>query len=103
MSSTFRFKMQIYSPRGGGKDLYHFKKTKRGWEFENYRCKGEVDKGGNRLFYKALVTESLSYPTHLEEYLSNVWEKVEVLNKEQVQNIFDEISEWVLASNNDLH
>jgi len=103
LSSTSRFKMQIYSPQWGDKDLYHFKKTKRGWDFENYRCKGEVDKGGNPLFYKALATESLSYPNYLEEILSNVWGKVEVLNKEQVQNIFDEISEWVSASKNDLN
>jgi len=103
LSSASRFKMRIYSPRWGLKDLYHFKKTKGGWKFENYRCKGEVDKGGNPLFYKALITESISYPDHLEVYISSAWENVNRLNKEQVQNIFDELSEWISASENNLH
>ncbi|MFE4123231.1 hypothetical protein [Priestia sp. YIM B13486] len=103
MSSGSRFKMQIYSPLLGYKDLYHFKKTKDGWTFENYRCKGEVDKGGNPLFYKALITESISCPDHLGIYISSAWENVDTLNKEQVQNIFDELSEWIAASGNNLH
>jgi len=103
LSSASRFKMQIYSPLLGYKELYHFQKTKDGWKFENYRCKGEVDKGGNPLFYKALITESTSYPDHLEIYISSAWENVDSLNKEQVQNIFDELSEWISASENNLH
>ncbi|MFL0574618.1 hypothetical protein ACH0BK_26900 [Priestia megaterium] len=103
MSSASRFKMQIYSPRWGHKDLYHFIKTKSGWKFENYRCKGEVDKGGNPLFYKALASDSISYPDHLEGYMSIAWENVDGLNKKQVQIIFDELSEWVSASENDLN
>ena len=103
MRSASRFKMQIYSPQGGLKDLYQFKKTKEGWTFENYRYKGEVDKGGNPLFYKALITESISCPDHLEIYISSAWEHVGTLNKEQVQNIFDELSEWIVASGNNLH
>jgi hypothetical protein len=95
--------MQIYSPLWGYKDLYHFKKTKDGWKFENYRCKGEVDKGGNPLFYKALTSESIFYPDYLEGYISSAWEKVDALNKEQVQNIFDEVSECVSASENDFN
>ena len=95
--------MQIYSPLLGYKDLYHFKKTKDGWKFENYRCKGEVDKGGNPLFYKALINESISYPDHLEIYISSAWENVNTLNKEQVQNIFDELSKWVSASEHDIN
>ncbi|MCM3308790.1 MULTISPECIES: hypothetical protein [Priestia] len=102
MSSASRFKMRIYSPQGGLKDLYHFKKTKEGWTFENYRYKGEVDKGGNPLFYKALLTESISYPNYLETYISSAWENVNTLNKEQVQNIFDELSKWVSVSEHDL-
>ena len=70
MSSASRFKMRIYSPQWGLKDLYHFKKTKDGWTFENYRYKGQVDKGGNPLFYKALITESISYPNLLDIYFS---------------------------------
>ncbi|WP_280166688.1 hypothetical protein [Priestia aryabhattai] len=103
MSSASRFKMRIYSPECGLKDLYHLKKTKEGWEFENYRCKGEVDKGGNPLFYKALLTESISYPDYLETYISSTWENVDTLNKEQVQNIFDELSEWISDSENNGH
>ncbi|MES5263093.1 hypothetical protein ABEW33_28845 [Priestia megaterium] len=103
MSSASRFKMQIYSPLLGYKDLYHFKKTKDGWKFENYRCKGEVDKGGNPLFYKALITESISCPDHLEIYISSAWENADMLNKEQVQKIFDELSEWIAANGNNLH
>ncbi|WP_251034334.1 hypothetical protein [Priestia megaterium] len=103
MSSASRFKMRIYSPRWEHRDLYHFKKTRGGWEFENYRCKGEVDKGGNPLFYKALASDSISYPDHLEVYISSTWEKVDTLNKVQVQNIFDELSEWISASENNLH
>jgi hypothetical protein len=95
--------MRIYSPRCGLKDLYHLKKTKGGWKFENYRCKGEVDKGGNPLFYKALITESISYPDYLETYISSVWENVNTLNKKQVQNIFDELSEWISDSENNFH
>ncbi|MBT2258772.1 hypothetical protein J7E51_28330 [Priestia megaterium] len=95
--------MRIYSPRWEHRDLYHFKKTRGGWEFENYRCKGEVDKGGNPLFYKALASDSISYPDHLEVYISSTWEKVDTLNKVQVQNIFDELSEWISASENNLH
>jgi len=98
--SASRFKMQIYSPLWGYKDLYHFKKTKEGWTFENYRYKGEVDKGGNPLFYRALITESISCPDHLEAYISSAWENVNTLNKEQMQNIFDELSEWISASKN---
>jgi len=101
--SASRFKMRIYSPRCGLKDLYHLKKTKGGWKFENYRCKGEVDKGGNPLFYKALITESISYPDYLETYISSVWENVNTLNKKQVQNIFDELSEWISDSENNFH
>ncbi|MGR6341566.1 hypothetical protein ACU5CE_27775 [Priestia megaterium] len=103
MSSASRFKMQIYSPLLGYKDLYHFKKTKDGWKFENYRCKGEVDKGGNPLFYKALSSDSISYPDYLEGYISIVWEKTETLNKEQVQNIFDRLSQSISANENNLH
>ncbi|MDR4232732.1 hypothetical protein H8R29_18885 [Priestia megaterium] len=90
--------MQIYSPLSGYKDLYHFKKTKEGWTFENYRYKGEVDKGGNPLFYRSLITESISCPDHLEVYISSAWENVDTLNKEQMQNIFDELSEWISDS-----
>ncbi|MED4256558.1 hypothetical protein P4689_28790 [Priestia megaterium] len=103
MSSASRFKMQIYSPRWGQNDLYQFIKTKGGWKFENYRCKGEVDKGGNPLFYKALASDSISYPDYLEDYMSIAWENVDGLNKKQVQIIFDELSEWVSASENDLN
>ncbi|MCJ7992790.1 hypothetical protein MUB15_32455 [Priestia sp. OVS21] len=103
MSSASRFKMQIYSPRWGKNDLYQFIKTKDGWKFENYRCKGEVDRGGNPLFYKALASESISYPGYLEGYISIAWENVDTLNKEQVQNIFDELSEWISASENNLY
>ena len=103
MSSASRFKMQIYSPQWGHKDLYHFIKTKDGWKFENYRYKGEVDKGGNPLFYKALASESISYPNYLEGYISIAWEKVDALNKEQVQIILDGLSEWVSASENNLN
>jgi len=95
--------MRIYSPRWRHKDLYHFKKRKGGWDFENYRCKGKVDKGGKPLFYTALISESISYPDYLEGYISIAWEKVDTLNKEQVQNIFDELSEWISASENNLH
>ncbi|MBM6602429.1 hypothetical protein JTF24_28795 [Priestia megaterium] len=95
--------MRIYSPRWGGNDLYLFIKTKDGWKFENYRCKGEVDRGGNPLFYKALASESISYPAYLEGYMSIAWEKVDALNKEQVQNIFDRLSKWIAASENDLN
>ncbi|MHC5530729.1 hypothetical protein [Priestia megaterium] len=103
MSSASRFKMQIYSPRWGKNDLYQFIRTKDGWKFENYRCKGEVDRGGNPLFYKALASESISYPGYLEGYISIAWENVDTLNKEQVQNIFDELSEWISASENNLY
>jgi hypothetical protein len=95
--------MQIYSPRWGQNDLYQFIKTKDGWKFENYRCKGEVDKGGNPLFYKALASDSISCPDYLEGYMSIAWENVDALNKKQVQIIFDELSEWVSASENDLN
>ncbi len=90
--------MQIYSPLSGYKDLYHLKKTKEGWTFENYRYKGEVDKGGNPLFYRSLITEAISCPDNLEVYISSAWENVETLNKEQMQNIFDELSEWISDS-----
>ncbi|MGG1369530.1 hypothetical protein ABE322_27650 [Priestia megaterium] len=103
MGSASRFKMQIYSPRWGHKDLYHFKKTKDGWKFENYRCKGEVDRGGNPLFYKALSSDSISYPDYLEGYISIVWEKADTLNKKQVQNIFDGLSQSISANENNLH
>ncbi|MDQ0808074.1 MULTISPECIES: hypothetical protein [Priestia] len=103
MSSASRFKMQIYSPRWGQNDLYQFIKTKDGWKFENYRCKGEVDKGGNPLFYKALASDSISYPDYLDVYISSAWENVDALNKKQVQIIFDGLSEWVSASENDLN
>ncbi|WP_240702702.1 hypothetical protein [Priestia megaterium] len=103
MSSASRFKMRIYSPQGRLKDLYQFKKTKEGWTFENYRYKGEVDKGGNPLFYKALLTESISYPNYLETYISSAWENVNTLNKEQVQDIFNELSKWISASEHDLN
>ncbi|MEK4721282.1 hypothetical protein NST66_27660 [Priestia sp. FSL W8-0524] len=103
MNSASRFKMQIYSPIWGQNDLYQFIKTKDGWKFENYRCKGEVDRGGNPLFYKALTSESISYPDYVEGYISIAWENVDTLNKEQVQNIFDELSEWISASENNLY
>lgn len=95
--------MRIYSPRWGHEDLYHFIKTKEGWKFENYRCKGEVDRGGSPLFYKTLVSESIYYPHDLESYISMIWDKVEILNKEQVQYIFDELSEWLSTSEKDFH
>ncbi|MFP7737262.1 hypothetical protein ACLHDF_28960 [Priestia aryabhattai] len=103
MSSASRFKMQIYSPRWGHNDLYQFIKTKDGWKFENYRCKGEVDRGGNPLFYKALASESISSPDYLEDYISITWENVDKLSKKQVQIVFDELSKWVSASRNDLN
>jgi len=103
LNNTSRFKMRIYSPRWGENDLYQFIKTKDGWKFENYRCKGEVDRDGNPLFYKALAFESISYPAYLEDYISIAWEKIDALNKEQVQIIFDRLSEWVSASENDLN
>ncbi|MFB4321290.1 hypothetical protein RB298_02975, partial [Priestia sp. BR_2] len=100
LSSASRFKMQIYSPKWGQNDLYQFIKTKNGWNFENYRCKGEVDRGGKPLFYKALASESISYSDYLEAYISTAWEKVDTLNKEQAQIIFDRLSEWVSANEN---
>ncbi|MDF2010575.1 hypothetical protein [Priestia megaterium] len=54
------------------------------------------------MFYKALLTESISYPNYLETYISSAWENVNTLNKEQVQNIFDELSKWVSVSEHDL-
>ncbi|MGG2089096.1 hypothetical protein ABFY59_19145 [Priestia aryabhattai] len=84
MSSASRFKMRIYSPQWGHKDLYQFKKTKP-------------------LFYKALLTESISYPNYLKTYISSAWENVNTLNKEQVQNIFDELSKWISASEHDIN
>ncbi|MCJ7983439.1 hypothetical protein MUB16_02930 [Priestia sp. OVL9] len=92
-----------FTALGGDLRTFIILKNRRGWTFENYRCKGEVDKGGNPLFYKSLITESISYPDHLEVYISNAWENVNTLNKEQVQNIFDELSEWISASENNLH
>jgi len=103
LSSASRFKMQIYSPRWGKNDLYQFIKTKDGWKFENYRCKGEVDRGGNPLFYKALASESISYPGYLEGYISTAWKNVDTLNKEQVQNIFDGLSQSISANESNLH
>ena len=85
-----------------GLRTFIIKKTKGDWEFENYRCKGEVDKDGNLLFYKALITESISYPDYLETYISSVWGNVNTLNEEQVQNIFNELSEWISDSENNL-
>ncbi len=32
-----------------------------------------------------------------------IWDKVEILNKEQVQYIFDELSEWLSTSEKDFH
>jgi hypothetical protein len=103
LSSASRFKMQIYSPIWGQNDLYQFIKTKDGWKFENYRCKGEVDRVGNPLFYKALASESISYPDYLEGCISIAWENVDTLNKEQVQNIFDRLSQSISANENNLH
>jgi hypothetical protein len=95
--------MQVYSPRWEQNDLYYFTKTQEGWKFENYRCKGEVDRGGNPLFYKTLVSEFIYYPYDLESYLSGIWNKVEILNKEQVQHIFDELSESLSSREKDCH
>lgn len=103
LSSASRFKIQIYSPAWGQNDIYQFIKTKDGWKFENYRCKGEVDRGGNPLFYKALASESISYSDYLEGYISTAWEKVDTLNKEQAQIIFDRLSKWVSANENNLN
>ena len=103
LSSTSRFKMQIYSPKWGQNDIYQFIKTKNGWKFENYRCKGEVDKGGNPLFYKALAAESIPYSEYVEGYISTAWGKVDTLNKEQAQAIFDRLSKWISANENNLN
>ncbi|WP_374148772.1 hypothetical protein [Priestia megaterium] len=87
MSSASRFKMRIYSPQWGHKDLYQFKKTKEGWTFENYRYKGEVDKGGKPLFYKALLTESISY-------LKTIWLHISLILRNSSYDF-----EEVLSSN----
>ena len=92
MNNTPRFKIHIYSPKSGHNDLYSFTKTKAGWKFENYRCKGEVDKGGNPLFYKTLNAESISNPDYLASCISEVWEQAETLEEKQIQHIFDELS-----------
>ncbi|MEK1832783.1 hypothetical protein AAAC51_39270 [Priestia megaterium] len=62
-----------------------------------------MDRGGNPLFYKALSSDSISYPDYLEGYISIVWEKADTLNKKQVQNIFDGLSQSISANENNLH
>ncbi|MEK1831394.1 hypothetical protein AAAC51_27910 [Priestia megaterium] len=54
------------------------------------------------MFYKALLTESISYSNYLETYISSAWENVNTLNKEQVQNIFDGLSQSISANENNL-
>ncbi|XIH57636.1 hypothetical protein C1N61_33105 (plasmid) [Priestia aryabhattai] len=52
------------------------------------------------MFYQVLMSESISYPSDLDEYISTIWSKSSLLTTKETQQLFNVLSEWILNIEN---
>lgn len=90
------FNFSVYSRRWGHPDNYKIKRTKDGWEVA-FLNGGKCDKSGRPYLFKNLEHDGIEYPSSLGQRMKWLWEraKEDGLSKEQVQQEFNELAEWI--------
>ena len=90
------FKLRIHSCRWNHKDKYFLTKTEDGWTLRSLKARDvKCDKGGNPALQNALISESISYPRDLEDFISDIWASSQKRSREEVQSYFDKLADWI--------
>lgn len=100
MCDKYKFRFKLSSRKWEYPVTYYFTREEDGWEFQDAKLKAKVDKGGKPLFYQVLMSESISYPSDLDEYISTIWSKSSLLTTKETQQLFNVLSEWILNIEN---
>lgn len=92
-----KFKIDIFSRRWGHTDVYHFKRTTKGWLIGSIAGIRECNKRGEPYFFKDLEHDSINYPKGLPGYLEWLWiqAKEKGLTHDQMQNALNELAVWI--------
>lgn len=91
-----KFQLRVHSQRWGHGDNYNLTKTEEGWLVTYIKATdAPCDKGGSPTLQKALGSESISYPSDLEYFVSDIWDASQSRSKEEVQGYFDKLAEWI--------
>jgi hypothetical protein len=93
--NKYKFRLKLSSRKWEYPATYYFTREEDGWEFQDAKLKAKVDKGGSPLFYQVLISESISYPRDLEDYISTIWNKASLLTTKETQELFNILSEWI--------
>ncbi|WHX62780.1 hypothetical protein [Peribacillus frigoritolerans] len=90
------FKLSLYSQRWGHNDFYTLTKTEEGWNVTTNKLKNaKGDKHAGPHIENALTGESISFPSDIGYFLSDIWDASQTKSKEEVQSYFYELSEWI--------
>lgn len=91
------FDFRVYSRRWGHDDIYHFMRTKDGWDVNSPPIGGSCDKGGDPHLFKNLRQDLIHYPIGLNNWLEWLWEQAasKGLSKDEVQIALQELADWI--------
>ncbi|WP_306010095.1 hypothetical protein [Bacillus sp. MMSF_3328] len=92
-----KFKIRIFTRRWGHEDVYQLTRTESGWYLEQLTYKGDCERNGYPLLFRALDHDSVNYPKDLGEYLEWLWEraKEDGLNFNEVQDALNQLASWI--------
>ncbi len=94
---SHEFNFSVYSRRWGHDDIYHVKRTSKGWEIGHIGWGGPCNKKGQPFLFENLDHDGINYPEELPGYMQWLWDqaKEEGLTHEQVQDALDQLARWV--------
>ncbi|EWG09313.1 hypothetical protein [Cytobacillus firmus] len=92
-----KFEFRVYTRRWGHYDLYQITRNKDGWFISHLSHKGQGGKNAEPVLSYILRHDSVSYPQNLPRIMEDIWIRAEDegLTKEQVQEMLNQVAEWV--------
>lgn len=95
LNENFDFK--VYTRRWGHYDLYNVTRNEKGWFISHLSHKGQGGKNADPILSYILRHDSVSYPQNLPSIMEDIWVRAEEegLTKEEVQNMLDQVAEWI--------
>jgi hypothetical protein len=92
-----KFEFKVYTRRWGHYDLYHVTRNKDGWFISHLSHNGQGGKNAEPVLSYILRHDSVSYPQNLPSIMEDIWIRAEDegLTKEQVQEMLNQVAEWV--------
>ena len=92
-----KFEFKVYTRRWGHYDLYNIIRNKDGWDISHLSHKGQGGKNAEPILSYILRHDSVSFPRNLPDIMEDIWIRAEEegLTKEQVQEMLNQVAEWI--------